>query len=141
MNPRQLVLRCDSRLDHIELLARAVRALSATAALDPRDCAQVELAVVEAANNCVRHAYHMQAGHLIEVIYTIHDDHFVVEVTDEGTPMAPRPAPVLDFDPEDLQNLPTGGMGLFLIHSVMDQVEYGSVDGRNTLTMTKRLAA
>ena len=141
MNPRRVTLSCDSRLDHVELLARAVRALCASAQLDPRACAQVELALVEAANNCVRHAYHLEAGHPLEVTFTLEDDHFTLEVSDTGTPMPPRRTPVLDFDPHDLENLPTGGMGLFLIHSVMDQVEYRSVEGRNTLAMTKRLAA
>ncbi len=141
MSPRRILLRCDSRLDHVELLARAVRALCAGAKLDPRDCAQVELALVEAANNCVRHAYHHEAGHPLEVAFTQYDGYFVVEVIDEGDPMPERPTPVLDFDPTDLENLPTGGMGLFIIHSVMDQVEYTSVDGKNTLAMTKRLAA
>lgn len=141
MNPRRLTLSCDSRLDHVELLARAVRALCASAQLEPRSCAQVELALVEAANNCVRHAYHLEAGHPLEVTFTLEADHFTLEVTDSGTPMPPRGTPVLDFDPHDIENLPTGGMGLFLIHSVMDQVEYRSVDGRNTLAMTKRLAA
>lgn len=141
MNPRRVTLSCDSRLDHVELLARAVRALCAASKLDSRHCAQVELALVEAANNCVRHAYHLEAGHPLEVAFTLEADRFTLEVTDRGTPMPPHGTPVLDFDPSDIENLPTGGMGLFLIHNVMDQVEYTSLDGRNTLAMTKRLAA
>ncbi len=141
MNPRRIVLRCDSRLDHVELLARAVRGILAPAGMAPQDCARVELALVEAANNCIRHAYGLQAGHLLEVTCTLDDDRLTVEVSDEGTPMPERPKPLLDFDPTDIANLPTGGMGLFLIRSVMDQVEYTSVNGRNTLAMTKRLAA
>ncbi|MEO7868421.1 MAG: ATP-binding protein [Candidatus Eisenbacteria bacterium] len=140
MNPRQIVLRCDSRLDHVELLSRAVRAMCSASNMDLRSCARVELALVEAANNSVRHAYLLEAGHPLEVTFTLFDDHFKLEVSDEGSPMPERPAPVLDFDPTDIANLPTGGMGLFLIHSVMDQVEYKSVDGRNTLAMTKRTA-
>lgn len=141
MNPRRVVMHCDSRLDHVELLARAVRALCASTKLDPRDCARVELALVEAANNSVRHAYRTEPGHLLEVVFTEYDDRFVVEVSDEGKPMATLETPLLDFDPTDIENLPTGGMGLFLIHSVMDEVEYRSAAGRNTLAMTKRLAA
>ena len=117
MSPRRVTLTCDSRLDTVELLARAVRALCASSGLDPRLCAHVELALVEAANNCVRHAYQLEAGHPLEVVFTLYEDHFTLEVTDEGQPMSPRPAPELDFDPGDIANLPTGGMGLFLIHS------------------------
>jgi serine/threonine-protein kinase RsbW len=133
-------LRIESRLDLVGPLARAVRALCAEAGLEPRACAHVELALTEAVNNCIRHAYQHVPGLPVEVVFTRDGDQFTLEVTDEGRPMPTRPAPVLDFDPADLAHLPEGGMGLYLIHSVMDRVEYASRDGRNTLTMTRRLA-
>ena len=105
-----------------------------------RDCARVELAMVEAVNNVVRHAYHGEPGHTVEVTVTVDGDRLALEVADEGTPMPPHGTPVLDFDPADLANLPEGGMGLYLIHSVMDTVEYQSRDGRNVLVMTHRIA-
>jgi len=139
--PRVITLRADSRLENVELLARAVRGLVAAAGLDGRECAHVELAVDEALNNVIRHAYALQPGHPIELVFTLDERCFTLEVADEGAPMAPRRAPVLDFDPGDLEHLPEGGMGLFIIHSVMDQVEYRSAGGRNSLVMTRRLAA
>jgi anti-sigma regulatory factor (Ser/Thr protein kinase) len=48
---------------------------------------------------------------------------------------------VLDFDPADVEHLPEGGMGLFIIHNVMDRVEYHRHGERNTFSMTRRLAA
>jgi anti-sigma regulatory factor (Ser/Thr protein kinase) len=32
-------------------------------------------------------------------------------------------------------------MGLFIIHSVMDEVEFRRHDGRNAMVMTRRIAA
>lgn len=139
--PRTVTLLSDSRLENVELLARAIRGLCGAAGLDGRACAHVELAVAEAVNNAIRHAYHRQPGHPVEVAFTLDETRLVVEVCDEGTPMAPRRAPVLDYDPADLARLPEGGMGLYLIHSVMDGVEYHSRGGRNRLVMTRRLAA
>jgi serine/threonine-protein kinase RsbW len=139
--PRSVALRTDSRLENVELLARAVRGLAAAAGVEARACARVELAVAEAVNNVIRHAYQRRPGLPVEVVFTLDEDRFTLEVVDEGTPMEPRRAPVLDFDPGDLERLPEGGMGLFIIHSVMDQVEYRSAGGRNSLLMTRRLAA
>ncbi len=139
--PRQVQLVADSRLDCTELLARAVRGMVAAAGLPPRECAHVELAVAEAVNNVVRHAYQGQSGHPIELLFTLEDGRFTIEVSDTGTPMPKRPSPVFDFDPTDVAHLPEGGMGLFLIHSVMDEVEYRSHGGRNSLAMRRRLAA
>ncbi|MFN8587751.1 MAG: ATP-binding protein [Candidatus Eisenbacteria bacterium] len=138
---RAVTLRTDSRLANVELVGRAVRGLCGAAGMDGRDCAHVELALVEAVNNVVRHAYHGRAGGLVEVVFVAEPDRISLEVADEGEPMAPRPAPVIDFDPDDLQALPEGGMGLYLIHSVMDSVEYHSHGGRNSLVMTRRIAA
>ena len=138
---RAVRLRIDSRLDHVELLGRAVRALCATAGVPARECAHVELALVEAVNNVIRHAYRGEAGHPVDVEFTVRGGRFTIEIEDEGVPMPERPSPVLDFDPRDVANLPEGGMGLFIIHSVMDQVEFRHRDGRNALVMTRRLAA
>jgi len=138
---RTVSLRVESRLDHVELLGRAVRALCATSGVPARECAQVELALVEAVNNVIRHAYKLEPGHPVEVVFTVAADSFTIEVIDEGRPRPERPAPTLDFDPTDIAHLPEGGMGLFIIHSVMDRVEYDSRDGRNTFTMARRLAA
>jgi serine/threonine-protein kinase RsbW len=138
---RLVTLRVESRLDHVELVTRAVRALCATAGLAARDCAQVELAVDEALNNVIRHAYRGEPGHMIDVTFAQESARFTIEITDEGEPM-PEGRPVaFDFDPTDIAQLPEGGMGVFLIHSVMDEVEYRRLGDRNALTMTRRLAA
>jgi serine/threonine-protein kinase RsbW len=138
---RIVTLRLESRLDHVELVARAVRALCSTAGLPGRECAQVELAVGEALNNVIRHAYHGEAGHPIEVTFAQERAQFTIEVADEGEPMPPGRPVAFDFDPSDIAHLPEGGMGIFLIHSVMDRVEYRRLGDRNALTMSHRLAA
>jgi serine/threonine-protein kinase RsbW len=134
-------LEIDSRLDHVELLGRAVRALCSTAGVPARECAQVELALVEAVNNVIRHAYRGEAGHPVRVGFTLLDGRFSIEIEDEGLPMPRRSSPALDFDPGDVANLPEGGMGLFIIHSVMDHVEFRRHEGRNSMVMSRRLAA
>ncbi len=138
---RVVTLHVESRLDHVELAARAMRSLCATAGLPGREAAQVELAVGEALNNVIRHAYHGAAGHMIEVTFAHESGQLTIEVTDEGDPMPPGRPVVFDFDPADIAHLPEGGMGLFLIHSVMDSVEYRRLGERNTLAMSRRLAA
>lgn len=138
---RLVRLEIESRLDHVELLGRAVRALCATGGVPARECAQVELALVEAVNNVIRHAYLGEAGHPVRVTFTLRDGQFSIEIEDEGLPMPPREAPALDFDPTDIANLPEGGMGLFIIESVMDHVEFERRGSRNAMVMTRRLAA
>ena len=138
---RVVTIRIDSRLDLVEMVARSVRSLCATSGLPARECAHVELAVDEALNNVIRHAYHGEAGHPIEIAFALEANRFTIEISDEGHPMTPPSPAELDFDPADIANLPEGGMGLLIIHSVMDDVEFHRVGNRNALSMSRRLAA
>ncbi len=138
---RRVRIAIDSRLDHVELLGRAVRTLCTTAGVGVREAAQVELALVEAVNNVIRHAYHGAPGHSVEVAFTITFERLVLEVLDDGEPMTAGRIASFEFDPQDVPNLPEGGMGLFIMHSVMEQVAFSRHEGRNRLVMSRRLAA
>lgn len=133
-----LRLAIDSRLAAVAPAARAVRDFLVAAGRDPLEAAQVELCLMEAANNAIRHACRLQPGQTIEVSCLAADDRVVLEVTDRGEPMKepPRPRPP-QVDPADIENLPEGGMGLFLIGAIMDEVRYTVADGRNTMKMTR----
>lgn len=136
-----LSLQIDSDLGSVELLARAVRALCSDK-LGEETLNDVELSVVEAINNVIKHGYHGEKGSPVEVKVSIKADRVMLEIVDRAPPMLASlfekntPAD-LDFDPKKLADLPEGGMGLALIKMTMDGVEYSSEGGVNTLTLTK----
>jgi len=133
----QLVI--DSSLQNVPLVGVAINALCASLSLGQTDAYQVELCAVEAVTNAIKHAYDNRLGFSVQVLFTTYPDKLVLAVCDEGKKMSKLIVPALDFDPTDLEHLPEGGMGLFLIHSIMDQVTYTSQHGKNTLTMIKKL--
>lgn len=132
----------DSRLSAVSPAARSVRDFLVESGCDPLEAAQVELCATEAANNAIRHAYRQAAGKVVEIACRLERERVVLEVSDRGEPMKelPRPRPP-EFDPSDIENLPEGGMGLFLIGAIMDEVIYVVRDGRNTMTMTRYVPA
>lgn len=137
-------LSIDSDFDKVSLLARAVRALCEDM-LSPDDQDAVELSLVEAINNVIKHGYHGERGKDVQVAVGLQADQVVIEVIDHAPPM---PAQVLDnasedrfnFDETDLADIPEGGMGLALIRMNMDEVEYRSNESENRLRMVKRIA-
>src|SRR5262245_25570950 len=133
----QLVI--DSSLQNVSLVGVAINALCASLSLSQTDAYQIELCAVEAVTNAIKHAYDNRRGFPVQVCFTTHPDKLVLAVCDEGKKMSKLVVPSLDFDPTDREHLPEGGMGLFLIHSVMDKVTYTSRHGKNTLTMIKKL--
>jgi anti-sigma regulatory factor (Ser/Thr protein kinase) len=97
------------------------------------------LAVDEACTNAIKHGYDGQAGR-IEITIEPTKDGVRTVIRDWGVPFEPDAVPVPDIS-APLDKRPQGGLGLFLIRKVMDEVhfKFDAVNG-NTLTMVKRLA-
>lgn len=143
MSNIQLVI--SSNLENVWMVGVTINRLCALT-LSQTACNEVELAVVEAVNNCIEHAYRNQDGHRISVELALDDEMVSIDIQDSGDPL--NPALVenvkvngMDFDPDDLENLPEGGMGWFLINSMMDDVHYVSTPEGNRLSLRKYFAA
>ena len=137
--PRQIKLVIDSRLDNVPLVGASINKLCSTLALSEVECCDIEICVVEAANNAVIHAYEREKGHDIEVVFSIYHDRIVIEIKDRGKSLKELKKTTLDFDPQDVPNLPVSGMGLFIINKVMNKVRYSTDNDTNILTLTKLL--
>ena len=138
---REIELCIDSRLENVALVGAAVNAISAGLGFPEGERANIELCVVEAVSNCVRHAYREEPGHEVRVHVRADEAGVEIHVFDDGSPVPeenriPREP---DFDPNDLLSIPEGGRGTFLMHTLMDSVRYGKVGGANLLAMTKAL--
>lgn len=97
------------------------------------------LAVDEACSNAIRHGYDGQAGR-IEITVELTEDGVQTVIRDWGVPFEPDDVPVPDIT-APLDERPQGGLGLFLIRQIMDEVHFRfDAENGNTLTMVKRLA-
>lgn len=130
-------LTIDSNLNNVFLVGLTVEAICSYAPFKAVTAYQVGTSVVEAVNNAIKHAYGNQPGHQVEVDILLNPEGVRFEISDTGRPMRLQGSHKLEYDPEDLENLPEGGMGLFIINQVMDHVEYKSFGDRNLLTMGK----
>jgi serine/threonine-protein kinase RsbW len=97
----------------------------------------LKLALTEACTNSVRHAYGEAEG-LVEIVYELHADRLVVEVSDHGEGFAPRGAPASPaLDGEELSE---GGLGIAIIEALADELEIGGGErGGSRLRFVKRL--
>lgn len=127
-----------SKIDHIALLSKAIRAVCNTVVNDEIFLYNVELCMNEAITNVINHAYHRQPGNIVEAQLTLNDHHVSIQILDSGikSPL-PMPKKELDYNLNDLNTLHESGMGLFLIHQLMDEVSFGEQEGKNVLTMKK----
>jgi serine/threonine-protein kinase RsbW len=138
---REIEIAIDSRLENVSLVGLAVHRIGEAAGLPSAESHHLELCTVEAVSNAIRHAYGGEQGHTVSVRLRLEPDRIEVRVRDEGRPLpeerrTPRRP---DYDPGNLESIPEGGWGLFLIHQMMDRVEYATDGGANVLVMTKRI--
>lgn len=137
MRAKTVKLTIDSNLEDVFLIGLAVNNICSHIPYAELESNQIEICVVEAVNNTIKHAYKGEAGHDVEVLVALYLNRITFQVCDCGKTIKPGKMPKLEFDPNDLENLPEGGMGLFIIHEVMDEVAYETSKGKNILTMTK----
>ena len=137
---RRITLIIDSCLKDVEFLGVAVHGICREAGFSPKTAKRIKACIVEAANNVIKHAYENRSGNPVEVVCEQHDDQMVFFVSDQGISMGQLEPRELDFDPDDTENLPEGGMGLYIIQRIMDSVQYVSRDGKNIFIMTRKFS-
>jgi len=137
MESREIKLTIDSNLENVFLIGLAVNGICSHTLLSDLESYYMEVCVVEAVNNMIKHAYSNETGHEVEVNIALHSDRIVFRLRDRGKVMELLDEPELNIDPDDLENLPEGGMGVFIIYEIMDTVTYKQFSDYNVLTITK----
>lgn len=102
---------------------------------------RLELAVVEALTNVVKYGYSGRDDGNIELQISHDREYLEFSIIDDGAPFDPSQAKVVHLDPQDLDGLPERGMGILLIREAVDDLTYSRKDGKNYLTLRKRITA
>lgn len=103
----------------------------------------IELALVEACTNAVKHggsAPEAATWDEIRVEATLRDGVLELAVENPGKPFDFDAVEAPVFNPDEIETLPTGGMGVTLMRDIMDSVDYTANAGTNTVRMRKMLA-
>ena len=132
-------LRVPGRFENLAQIADFVAAVVRDGGWDDDQVFHVQMAVDEACSNVIEHAYGADVAGDIELICCTEDNgDLVVQIRDEGRPFDPSSVPEPTIGP-DLDNLQAGGLGLYFMRKLMDQVTFHFDRKRgNVLTMVKR---
>ena len=112
-------------------------------ALEEYDCPpkalyQIEIAIEEIFVNIVSYA-ELSADEGVEVRCEVLEDplRVVVQFLDKGVPFDPLAKSDPDRSPEAIMER-EGGLGIFMVKQMMDDVSYAYENGKNTLTILKK---
>ena len=86
----------------------------------------------------INYAYPKEDHEKIYLSARLHEGSIILVLTDTGKEFDPTMAPDADvtLSAEDRQ---IGGLGIFLIRQIMNEVKYERIDGKNILTLEKKL--
>jgi anti-sigma regulatory factor (Ser/Thr protein kinase) len=140
-------LRVEAVLESLRTISYFVHGIGQRLRLTEQTLFDIDLAVEETSANIVRYAYPPgradppgQAGEMVVRIETM-EDVVHITLTDWGVPLDPDDVRPFDIH-APVETRIEGGMGLHLIHSVMDDVARQTAPapgGPNTTTLTKRI--
>jgi len=98
----------------------------------------LQLAADEAASNIIEHAYQGVANASLQITCDMQDDELIITMRDSGKPFDPSNVKQPNLK-ADLSKRQIGGLGVYLMRKLMDEVRYESnAKTGNLLTMTKR---
>lgn len=128
-----------STTQNLAMIREFVTRVAAQAGLNDAEVGQLELAVDEACANVIEHAYGDDKTKQVMVRAIFDEDALRIHVIDTGKGFDPT-----QVQQQDLKDLiakrKTGGLGMRLIKTLMDEVHYDIEPGkRNELRMVKKL--
>jgi serine/threonine-protein kinase RsbW len=127
-------LRIPSKAEWVAVARLAVAAVANRLNFSIEDIEDVKLAVAEACTNCIQHA---SGNESILITCETEPESLTVRVRDFGHGTRPEAIQSRRVDEPRV-----GGLGVFLIRSLMDAVEYDVHPERGTnLVMTKKVAS
>jgi serine/threonine-protein kinase RsbW len=105
------------------------------AGFDERTAYACQLAIGEACENIINHGYKSEGIGEIELSADTSPGKIILILRDSAPPFNPAVEPGTPHWKEE--DPPVGGLGLLIIHRVMDKVRYSRTSGKNILELHK----
>ena len=133
---RHLILHND--IQQIPQLAEFIETIADEIKLDQGMAMSLNLALEEAVTNVILYAYPEGSDGLVDIEAVMSKDKLKFIISDSGQAFDPTAAPEADVT-LGVEDRPIGGLGIYLVRNIMDTVSYARADGKNVLTLTKKL--
>lgn len=133
-------LTIQSSVEQLEKIRNFISQAAQAFGFEENEGYKIVLAVDEACSNIIRHGYGRKTDEQLHIVIQASDNRFTVTVNDSGKGYDIRTHPLPDMEAY-LAAKKSGGLGIKLIRSCVDEIEYQRSNGENKLVLTKRLPA
>jgi serine/threonine-protein kinase RsbW len=127
-----------ARFEFLDEIREFVADVAREGGFTEKEIYSLQLAADEAASNIIEHAYAGISNADLDVSCDMYGDTLTITMHDNGRPFDPSKVKKPDLK-ADLSDRQIGGLGVYLMRKLMDEVRYKSNSKTgNLLTMTKR---
>ena len=126
-------LKMSARLENLGRFIQSVSDCAKAQGFGREETSKIELAAEEALVNIFRYAYPERPGD-VETTCKADQGRFTLEIIDSGIPFDPTAMPDPDVT-AGIQEREAGGLGIFLLKKVMDEVRYRRENDQNIVTL------
>ena len=133
---RQLTLPNDVK--QVPLLAEFIDGICEAAGVDMMLTMQLSLAIEEAVVNVMNYAYPAGTEGTVCIDAQMSNGVLQFVISDSGAPFDPTARAEVDTT-LSAEERGIGGLGIHIVRQIMDSIDYKRVDGRNVLTLGKKL--
>ena len=127
-----------NNIDEVPQLATFVDEICEAIGIDMSTAMSLNLAMEEAVVNVMDYAYPAGTKGNINIEAKANDQRLKFVITDWGTPFDPTEKSEVDTT-MSAEERPIGGLGIHLVRQIMDSINYERTDGKNVLTLRKKL--
>ena len=122
----------------IQRLGELCERFGADERLSDEEVMSINLVLDELVTNIIDYGFEDARRHEIRVTMGVEGRTLTIEIEDDARAFDPLAAPPPDLT-LPLEDRPVGGLGIHIVRTVMDAVEYQRRDGHNILTMRKTI--
>ena len=140
MNEETLEISLVNDLREIARVAAQIDEFCASLDLTSEVAFAVNLALDEILTNTISYGYDDDEPHRIEITVGPEAEALAIVIVDDSAAFDLSSASTPDIG-ASLEERPLGGLGLFLVHQMMDSVEYRREGERNIVTLKKNKTA
>ncbi len=126
-----------AKFEYLDEIRDFVGDIARAGGFGDKDVYNIQLAADEAASNIIEHAYEGVSNGMLEISCEVKNSAILIIMVDHGESFDPSAIPMPDLK-ADLSERKIGGLGIFLMRKLMDEVHYESKSTGNILTMIKR---
>lgn len=126
-----------NKIEELNHVVAFLEALEEEWEISPAHVASINLVLEEALTNIIFYAFEKDVESEILIDLTMEGSLMTIVITDEGRPYDPtqKNDPDINLSAEDR---PIGGLGIFLIKQIMDEISYERIGSKNEFTMVKK---